>query len=303
MNHVGIAIPQDVADLDGEIRLRDYLQTAESLGFDGLWASESGRAKAADPLSALSFAAAVTDRPALGTAVLISNRRAPLQLAHSLASIDRLSRGRLITGVGIGNGSEDYPRYGLDPAHRATRFEHGIELMKRLWTQDRVTFHDAWWTLDDVRPPLHPIQKPHPPIWFGARKPKALERAARLGDGWIGAGSASPSEFETSLETLRPLLSEYGRRDDFAIAKRVYIHVGNATADTYNSVRAYFASHYGNADLAASVAVVGGPARCGEHLAWLANLGVTHVILHPMVDISRQAGVLARHVVDRDVTR
>src|SRR5699024_4463289 len=109
--------------------------------------------------------------------------------------------------------------------------------------------------------------------------------------------SASPAEFKNSLETLRPLLREHGRTDDFAIAKRVYIHVGEATAETEKTVRDYFASHYGNADLADSVAVVGGPARCRDHLAWLADLGVTHVILHPMADVREQTGVLARDVV------
>ncbi|GAB3559710.1 LLM class flavin-dependent oxidoreductase [Spelaeicoccus albus] len=297
MTEFGIAVPQDVGELES-MTLREYLETAESLGFDGLWVSESSGVSAVDPLATLSFAAAVTTRARLGTAVLITNRRTPMQLAGDLASIDRLSAGRLIAGVGIGNGTAEYPSYGLDPAHRAARFEDGIALVKRLWTEDRVTFANRWWTLDDVRVPVRPVRVPHPPIWFGARARPALDRAARLGNGWIGAGSASPESFEESLHTLLPLLDAHGRTaDDFTIAKRVYLHVGDETPDVAERVREFFGSHYGNADLAATIPVVGSAARIGEHVEWLESLGVTHIIVHPMVEPAEQMERVARDVV------
>lgn len=295
MTEFGIAVPQDPGEL-GELPLHAYLESAESSGFDALWVSESSGVSAVDPLATLNFAAAVTTRPRLGTAVLITNRRAPFQLAGELASLDRLSGGRLIAGVGIGNGTSDYPRFGLDPAHRATRFEDGIGLVKRLWTEERVSFANRWWTLDDVRTPVSPVQTPHPPIWFGARQPAALDRAARIGDGWIGAGSASPESFEESLRTLLPLLDAHGRTQ-FTIAKRVYLHVGDTTREVADGVRSFFADHYGNADLADTMPIVGGPARVAEHLEWLESLGATHVILHPMLDPAGQMELFARDVV------
>lgn len=295
MTEFGIAIPQGGDDPSG---LREYLELAESLGFDGLWVSDSSGVSAVDPLAMLSFAAAVTTRPRLGAAVLITNRRAPMQLAGDLASIDRLSGGRLIAGVGIGNGSAEYPRYGLEPAHRATRFEDGIKLVKRLWTEDRVTFANRWWTLDEVPAPIRPVQEPHPPIWFGARQHAALDRAARIGDGWIGAGSASPESFEESLRTLQPLLEAHSRTaSDFTIAKRVYLYVGDETPDVAERVHEYFGSHYGNADLADTIPIVGDAARITEHVKWLESLGTAHIVLHPMFDETRQMEILARDVV------
>lgn len=298
MKHFGIAIPQDVGGPDGA-GLRRYIESAESLGFDSVWVSDSSGPQAIDPLATLSFAAAVTTHAQLGSAVLISNYRTPMRLAHDLASIDRLSGGRLIAGIGIGNSTADYPAHGLDPGHRATRFDDSIELVKRLWTEDRVTFANRWWTLDDVRAPLEPVQKPHPPLWFGARKAAALERAARLGDGWIGAGSASPADFEASLRELRPILARHGRAagDDFVIAKRVYLYMGDIDSRINEKVERYFAEHYGNAGLAETIPVVGSAARIAEHLQWLDSLGVTHVILHPMFDPSWQMESLARDVV------
>src|SRR5262249_33663137 len=144
----------------------------------------------------------------------------------SLGSVDQLSGGRLIVGVGLGGRTNVYPAFGISTERRVRRFTEGIEVMKRLWTEDRVTFKGEFWALNDAAMTPKPVQRPHPPIWFGARHPDALRRAVALGNGFIGAGSSSTADFTQQVTLIRQYLVE-ARRDpaSFALAKRVYLAV------------------------------------------------------------------------------
>ena len=297
MDHFGIAIPQDLTMLRN-LQLRSFLESAEELGYSGLWVSESNASEVLDPLGVLNYAAAVTRTPLLGAAVLLTARRAPMQLARDLATIDQLSDGRLIVGVGLGKDGSTYGQFGLSLVNRVERYAAGVELMQRLWAESRITFDSPWWQLEGVERPLTTVQQPNPPVWFGARKPAALRRAATLGNGWVGAGSASPAEFEESLRDLRPLVAEIQGADaDFAIAKRVYVHVGPVTPSVQTEIEQWFSHHYGDASLAARVAIVGDAGHCIEHLRWLQGLGVANVILHPIIQPTAQMERLAREVI------
>src|SRR5262249_58550326 len=120
-------------------------------------------------------------------------------------------------------GLRHYPAFGIEGRGRVQRMTEGLDVITRLWTSDRVTFTGRFWTLHDVSVTPRPVQQPRPPLWFGARHPEALRRAARLGDGFIGAGSSSTDEFREQVALLRKyLLDNRPAPGTFPIANRLY---------------------------------------------------------------------------------
>lgn len=296
----GLAIPQTFdqprVDLAG---LQAFLARAEGLGYESLWTQEQilGSAGSLEPVTLLAYAAGLTRRARLGVAVLLTPLRSPLQLAKSLASLDQLSGGRLIAGVGLGR-TNVYPAFGLTAERRVRRFTEGLEVMKRLWTEERVTFKGQFWTLENVAMAPKPVQKPHPPLWFGARHPDALRRAVALGDGFIGAGSSSTADFAQQVGLVRRFLDETGRDPaTFALAKRVYLAVDPDKARALARLREWFGWFYGNAGMADQVAIVGSPDECADGLRRLRAAGAELLLLNFVTDEARQAEVAAREIV------
>ena len=201
----GIAIPQDFANPSIDAGLvRQFIPRAEALGYEDLWVQEQiiGDAPILEPVTLLTYAAALTTKPYLGTSVLITVIRNPVQLAKSLSSLDQLSNGRLIVGVGVGGPHVPEAVFGVSSEHRGRRFVESLEVMKALWTQPRATMNGEYWRFENVAMEPKPAHKPHPPLWFGAREAVALKRAARLGDGWMGAGSSSSADFVKHVELV-----------------------------------------------------------------------------------------------------
>lgn len=298
MSGIGVDIPQDAyGAADGE-RVRHYCREAEAAGFDGLWVTDSSAAGVLSPLVTLAFAAAATTRVRLGVAVLLSALQAPLRLARDLASLDRLSAGRLEVGVAIGADGGTYARHGLQVHDRPAHFESNVSLLRRLLRDERITDEGPWWPMRDQPRPMAPIQKPTPPLWFGARRSAALERAVRMGDGWIGAGSMRREDFEDALRTVHAHLRS-AQRDprSFAVAKRVYVYVGAVTGATEAALQEWFRGHYGDAELASRVMVAGPVGDVVGHLTHLRAIGVGTLVLHPVLDHGPQMQQLARDVL------
>ncbi len=285
---LGVSIPQTFLGRRIEPRrIREYLARAEALGFESAWVVEQilGGIPSLEPMELLTYAAALTERLRLGSAVLLTALRSPVHVAKSLATLDHLSGGRLTVGVGLGGNTPLYPAFGVPTERRAERFAEGIRLMKRLWTEPRVTFDGQFWTLRDAAMEPKPVQKPHPPIWFGAHHPKALRRAVELGDGFIGAGSASTAKFGDEVRTLRGLLAEAGRDPaTFGVGKRVYIAVDRDRARAGQRLAEWFGAFYGNAELAARVSVWGDPDECVERLREIVAGGAQFLMLNPVFD-------------------
>jgi alkanesulfonate monooxygenase SsuD/methylene tetrahydromethanopterin reductase-like flavin-dependent oxidoreductase (luciferase family) len=121
----------------------------------------------------------------LVTNIMIAPLYHPVMLAEEIATLDVVTEGRLIFGAGLGYRPEEFDYLGIPFKQRAGRFDESLELMKKLWTQDTVTHHGRYWTLDDVHPHLFPVQQPHPPVWIGAQARPGLERCGRYGDGYL----------------------------------------------------------------------------------------------------------------------
>jgi probable F420-dependent oxidoreductase len=209
---------------------------AEEVGFASLWAPEhvvlfepdaytsrypyndSGKIGAEnadwlDPFTALSFAAAHTNRIKLGTGICLVPQRNPLITAKAVASVDRLSKGRFLFGVGIGWLKEEFRALGIPPERRAARTVEYLEAMRVLWTQDRPSFQGEFCTFPPVKARPRPVQQPHPPILFGGHSEPALRRAVQVGNGWFGF-DLSPAEAAPLVQRMRQYASEASRRFD-----------------------------------------------------------------------------------------
>src|SRR2546423_4719084 len=135
---LAIAVPQTFADgAFDPAALGAYLARAESLGFDSAWTSEAVLSSMPffDSVDMLTYAAALTERMRLGCAVMLTALRSPVHLAKRLSTLDQLTRGRLVIGVGLGGGTSIYPAFGVDPSTRVARLTEGLRLMKELWTK------------------------------------------------------------------------------------------------------------------------------------------------------------------------
>jgi probable F420-dependent oxidoreductase len=139
----------------------------------------------ADPLIALAVAASATEHAQLGMHVLIAPLYPPVQLARSLTTLDLISGGRLLPGFGIGWSPEEYEAAGLDFRRRGARLDELLDALEVLWTQDPAEYHGKQIDIPLHHAPLKPVQRPRPPLYFGARAETALQRIGRRGDGWL----------------------------------------------------------------------------------------------------------------------
>ena len=301
----GIAAPQIHRDLPVDpAAIQSYIQRAEALGFHSLWVQEQTvlrqGAIALEALSLLSYAAALTRRILLGNAVFLINLRNPIQLAKSIASLDQLSRGRLIVGVGLGAMTRLYEAYGLSSERKVARFIEGLTVMQKLWTENDVTFAGQFWKLQKATLVPKPFQKPHPPIWFGAAAAPAVKRAAKYGNGFIGAGSSSIADFKSQVEILRAALEEQ-KKDPatFPIGKRVYVEVNRDREKAASATREWFGAFYGRSEMADRVAVWGSAEECVEKLRELVAAGARLLLLNPMSDVREQMEILAGDVIPK----
>ena len=280
--------------------LAAYAVRAETLGFAGLWTLDSpvgghtSHAPLFDGLHVLSHAAAVTDRIRLGIAVIVLPRRNPAQLSKELATIDRLSAGRLTVGVGLGSDDERIAGLGFPTDRRVRRLVEGIEVMRALWAQNEAAHDGELFRFSGVRTEPKPLQRPGPPVWLGARTPPALRRAARIGDGFIGAGSSSAQDFAGQAALVARALEEAGRDPaTFAVAKRVYIAVEDSEQVARQRLAAVLDAMYSRPGLTERCAVCGPPERCAEALAELLEAGAQELVLAPMYGHLAQLEALA----------
>jgi probable F420-dependent oxidoreductase len=195
---------------DYSIGIVDLARAAEDHGFESLWVPEHthipaerrtpwpGGAElprdyshALDPFVALGAAAAATTRLRLGTGVCLVIERDPITLAKEVATVDSLSNGRFLFGIGAGWNFEEMANHGTDPARRWSVLRERVLAMKQIWTQDEATFHGHHVNFDRIWQWPKPVQRPHPPIVVGGNGPHTLQRVLEYGDAWgpiIGRG-------------------------------------------------------------------------------------------------------------------
>jgi probable F420-dependent oxidoreductase len=200
-------------------------RAAEKAGFESFWGGE--HIALADPQApaspmppriyfvdlnvTMAFAAAHTRSLRFGTGIMILPLRNPVVLAKQLASVDVMSGGRLIFGIGIGNLEFEFNAVGMPFDHKGKRAEEALAAMKALWTMDRAEFHGRYFSFAGVRAEPRPVQRPHPEIVFGGKTPYAFSRTARLGNGWYGYG-LDLAATRDCIAGIRAACADAGRR-------------------------------------------------------------------------------------------
>jgi probable F420-dependent oxidoreductase len=296
-----ISIPQYARDsrFDGE-RFRAHLRRVEELGvFESGWVQEQviGAAGSLAPLQTLTYAAACTESLRLGCAVFVLPLHNPVHLAKAISSLDCLSHGRVEVGVAAGGRERPFAAFGVDPDKPVARFNEALALMKSCWTDARIDFDGRWWKLQGVSMEPKRVQKPHPPIWFGGSAPAGMRRAARHGDGFMGAGSQTTASFSEQVAAVREDLAAQDRDPaKFRFGKRVYVHVEDDPALARRRLADALRDHYGGGDW--SEHLLAGPAEeCVAGVRAVANAGAELILLNPLLDDERQLERLASEVI------
>jgi probable F420-dependent oxidoreductase len=200
-------------------------EAAEALGYSTVWVVdhiifpakiEGGYAfnpldPILEPMTVLAALALKTTRVKLGTAVLILPYRHPIYTAKVLSTIDVLSGGRLVVGVGAGWLEQEFTALGQSIAERGSRTNETIDILKALWTEDVPSYSGKHFQFSNIKFVPQPVQKPRPPILVGGMTPGALQRVARRSDGWIAMGK-SPDDLQKPLDSLRELTLKAGRK-------------------------------------------------------------------------------------------
>jgi probable F420-dependent oxidoreductase len=199
-------------------------RAAEAAGFESLWGGEhvvlpdpqappspmAPSDRILDPVIALTFCAAVTTRVRLGTGIIILPQRNPLVLAKELASLDALSAGRLIFGIGVGYLEPEFRALGAPYAERGAVTDDYLAAMRAIWSQAKPAYQGRFVSFADVQAHPQPVQRPHPPIVVGGRTAAAFRRAVQQGHGWYGFALDADGTAR-ALDGLREAAQRYPR--------------------------------------------------------------------------------------------
>jgi probable F420-dependent oxidoreductase len=191
----------------------DFVDALERHRFDSLWLSERLTGDAPDPLVGLAYAAGRTTRLKLGTSVLVVPGRNPVVLAKEIASLDRLSNGRLLPAFGLGVADPaEQQGFGVARGERAAWFDEVVPLLRRLWLEDEVDHDGPRFRYERVRVRPKPVQTP-PDVWLGGIAPSELRRVGRLGDGWLPS-FVTPADVAAGRVVIEKAAAEAGRAID-----------------------------------------------------------------------------------------
>lgn len=302
MIEAGILLPTREAVMSGRPEVGPMLamaERAEALGFASVWVGDSLTARPRhEPLTLLAAVAARTRCVALGSAVLLPALRHPLVLAHAVATVDRVSEGRLVLGVGIAGDTpatrKEFDAAGVPFHQRAGRCVEALDICRAIWQGKSVSFRGRYWTLDDVSVGPTPHRPGGPPIWWGGGGPTALREAARS-QGWFPIDPRLEL-FQDGWSRVQSSAREAGRSpQDITPALYTTIVLGEAAKAQAELER--FLSTYYNAPAAAMLkrqACYAGEAEgCAEWMARFVAAGVRHVVLR-FAGASEQTAQLER---------
>jgi probable F420-dependent oxidoreductase len=211
---IGIALGDSLSGEQQPEALLEFIDDCERWDIDSIWVSDRLAPPRAtlDPVVFMAYMASRMRNMKLGTSALVLPTRQPVVLAKQLATLDFLSKGRILVVVGIGgDDSRDFEATGVRKQERGKRGDEAIALMKKLWTEENVDFQGQFYSARDLTLLPRPYQKGGPPLWVGGRSNAAFRRAGRLADGWL-VSSVTPEEVAIGIEAIRTHAQEVGRK-------------------------------------------------------------------------------------------
>jgi alkanesulfonate monooxygenase len=301
-NFVG---PTETPDVDAILA---YAERAETLGFESLWAWDhvilgvDPAFPILDAVGTLTAIAARTRRIKLGTGVLVLPLRNPTVAAKSLGTLDVISKGRLILGVAAGWYAREFDAVGVPFKQRGRLFERNLEILTRLWTEDRVTLQVDEFNLREAVMRPKPAQRPRPPILIGGYVDAVLKRVAAKGDGWL-TYFYTPESYRRSWDKIVAFAREAGR-DPATLTgtNQLAIYVGRSRAETEEPMRRWLQTEWDVAAWSESTidhAIRGSVDECVTQLQAHVASGVDRLILIPYRYEREQVEIIARDILPR----
>jgi probable F420-dependent oxidoreductase len=295
---LGMSLPHRSPDPLTMTTVATVARRAGALGFRDLWVTENtiDRNTCFDPVVILTYAAAITSRIRVGASVVVLPIHSPLMVAHQWACLDYVSGGRAILGVGIGR-EHHYRQFEVSPEGRVSRFREELDIIRALWTEEKVTYHGRFYNLENEMMAPKPVQKPHLPVWMGVGHPDAVRRAARLADGWMGSGGSRIADFAASVPILRAALEERGRDPiAFPTSKRIFMAVDERPEVARRELLRWFTDVYRNPPGVDLCGIHGTPELVRERLDEVVAMGANHLLLNPVSNHAEQVEALAEVV-------
>jgi probable F420-dependent oxidoreductase len=281
----------------------ELARRAEALGYESVWSGDhvSFHNPMYESTTLLAAYAAVTNRVRLGTAVYLLALRPAAIAAKVTATLDALSGGRLIFGVGVGGENpKEFELCGVPHRERGARVTEAIDAVRALWRDTPATFKGRFTSFEAVSIDPKPVQRPGPPIWVGGRSDAALARAGRQGDGWVSY-VVQPERYAQSLDKIRRAAEAAGRTlERFVAAHLAFVTVGRdyetARAAWVKVLTKRYAQDF--EPLAQKYGIIGTPDQCAEQLERFRAAGCTYVIVNGIGEAEHEGEQLARVAAD-----
>jgi probable F420-dependent oxidoreductase len=249
MPYIGLSIPGTAPDRTPTTTI-DFARRAEQAGVHSVWATERIVDSTPDIFVTLGAIAATTSRVLIGTCVVLGVLRPPVLLAKAATTVDRMSGGRLILGLGVGSRAEDFAATEVPIHQRGARMDELLAICKLAWSGAPVKFNGRHHAIDIGPMREVPVQQPHPPVWFGGGADAVLRRTARAGQGYIASTSAGPSGFRSAWTTIGGYCAEAGRDpSEITPAALVYASVAADREQAREAMRAHLLRSFGPARL------------------------------------------------------
>jgi alkanesulfonate monooxygenase len=301
-NFVG---PGEVPDIPA---LYAYAERAEALGFESLWAWDhvllgvEPSFPIVDSITMLGAIAARTKKIKLGTGVLVLPLRNPVVGAKALGSLDVISGGRLILGVAAGWYAREFDAVGVPFKQRGRLFERNLDILMRLWTEERVTLKVDEFNLREAVMVPRTVQRPRPPVLIGGYVDAVLKRAGTVGDGWL-TYFYTPESFTKGWEKVKGFARAAGRDPKgLSSTNQLAVYVGASRAQTTQDMRHWLSTEWDTAAWSESTidhAIHGSPEECVAQLKAHVATGVDRIILIPYRYQPEQVERIAKEVLPR----
>ncbi len=255
-----------------------FVDDLERLGFDSLWVSERIGGNAPDPVVAMAYAAGRTTKLKFGTSVMVLPGRNPVLVAKQLASLDRMSGGRLLPAFGLGVADRhEQQAFGVAREDRAKWFNEALPLIRRLWAEESVTHHGDRFTLDEIGVDPKPIQQPMD-VWLGGIAPSELRRVGRVGDGWLPS-FVTPGDVAAARPIIEAAATEAGRAMD---PEHWGVLIGYGTAGVSNELAAFIAKR--RPDLDPALVVPPTIDALAEQIQAFTAVGFSKIVAIPLAE-------------------
>jgi probable F420-dependent oxidoreductase len=298
---IGITLGDAISDVSAVEELLHFIDLCESWDIDSLWVSDRIVAPRVtlDPIVFMAYMASRMRNMKFGTSALVLPTRQPVLLAKQLATLDFLCKGRLLLVVGLGgDDTRDFEAAGVLKQERGKRGDEAIVLMKKLWTEENVSFDGKFYRTRDLTLLPRPPQKDGIPLWVGGRSPAALRRTAQLADGWLSSNTTA-AEVGAGIETIRSLARAVGRQipeDHYGVLIPYYF-----ARNTEAALAAAGPSARRRSDIALQdYAALGTPAAIRARLQDYITSGATKFVMRPCGPreaLLKQVETLAKEVI------